>query len=331
MVKAMPGTISKAASEEDLLLQIRLETNRLNIDNISRTAAYFDYYLKHPDMVWAFLASMVSRNGGYNMCDLEGEWFPKILDPKVLRLLFLTYERANWTIFHDAYPQLLLYHYSTKMRRPMFHLLRYLNVSSFMEREWMHYWKAGDKKRLMVALIVNEQNVIHDSVIQHHLYQKKVFNTMMFMFQDLLHFSSVILPTRKGILYGASVNGFKSVHKRINLGKRIADILFHPDLYPGFIDFALTTEHTGSRHDYERYLPMSKKRDTPFLRAAFPIVSHHYRRQEDWYNKRRFQSRWMEQEVQHRHSIELTEWFLEKQKQFHTLITLKEMTLDGWS
>jgi hypothetical protein len=325
-LKLATGTIWKPENDEDVLFKIRLETNRLNIDNISRTAAYFDYYLRHPDMIWAFLASMVSRNGGYNMCDLEGEWFPRILAPQVRKRLFLTYERANWTIFHDAYPQLLLYHYSTKYGRPLFHLLSQLNVSSFMEGEWRHYWEERDQKRLMTALIVNEQNVIHAPIIEHHLYQKRVFNTLMFMFQDLLHFSSVLLPTKRGVLYGASVNGFKSVHKRINLGKRIADILFHPDLYPEFIEFALTTEHTGSRQDYEQFLPLSKKRDTPFLRTAFPVVSHHLRRQPDWFLKRRFHGSWMDPEIQHRHPIQLTHWFLEKQKQFQTLISLREMS-----
>ncbi|SEM83681.1 Protein of unknown function [Mesobacillus persicus] len=311
--------------EENLIFKIRLETERFNVDNVSRTSAYFDFYLKHPDIIWAFLASMVSRNGGYNMCDLEGDWFPLILEPPVRRTLFQTYERANWTIFRDAFPQLLLYHYSTKMGMPLFHLLVHLNISTFMKGEWESYWKERDKKRLMDALIVNEQNVIHSTVIEHPVFQRKVFNSFRFLFQDFFHFSAVLLPTRRGELYGASVNGFKSVNKRINLGKRIASILFDPELYPLFLDFALTTEHTGSRYDYEQYLFAGKKRDTPFLRWTFPVMNHHYRRQPDWFRERRFHKNWMNPAITHRHPIHLTNWFLDKQRQFHTFVSITEL------
>jgi hypothetical protein len=309
-------------TEKRLLLQIRVETNKLNLDNISRTLAYLNFYLKYPEITWTFLASMVSRNGGYNMCDLEGEWFPRIVDLPARQGLFLTYERANWTIFHDAYPQLLLYHYSTKMGQPLFHLLRETDVSLFMEEEWNYFWKVRDRKRLMVALIVNEQNVIDKTVIELDVYRKKVFNTMRFLFQDLFHFSAVLLPTTKGELYGASVNGFKSLNKRINLGKRLAAILFNQELYPLFLEFALKTEHTGSRYDYEQYFPLKKKRDTPFLRCTYPVINHHYRRQPDWYRRKRFHDHWMNTHIHHKHSIHLTKWFLHKQKQYHTLISL---------
>src|SRR5437763_11140503 len=111
--------------DQKVISQIQIETNRNNIDNISRTAAYFTYFKQHPDIIWSFLASMVSRNGGWNMCDLEGDIFPEMLEPKMRKQLFLTYERANWLIFHDVFPQLLLYQYSTKVNQPMFHLLSY--------------------------------------------------------------------------------------------------------------------------------------------------------------------------------------------------------------
>lgn len=324
IVKAGIAELTK--TEEMLLFKIRLETSELNLDNISRTKAYFDFYLQYPEIIWAFLASMVSRNGGYNMCDLEGEWFPKILEPAVRQQLFHTYERANWTIFHDAFPQLLLYHYSTKVGRPLFHLLKYLNISTFMEKEWNHYWINNEKSRLMNALIINEQNVIHHSVIQHHDYRKRVFNSIRFVFQDFFHFSAVLLPTLKGEIYGASVNGFKSVDKRINLGQRIASILFDRELYPQFLEFSLRTEHTGSRYDYERYL-MNKKRETPFLRWTFPVINHHNNWQPDWFQKSRVPKKWLYPEISHKHPILITDWFLDKQKQFQTFISIKELLL----
>lgn len=311
--------------ESEVIQKIRGETERKNVDNISRTNAYLQYYLETPEMTWAFLASMVSRNGGYNMCDLEGEWFPRMIDPAIRQRLFLTYERANWLIFRDAYSQLLLYTYSTKKNTPMFHLLKYFDVSAFMEKEWHRFWKTGDKKRLMIALIVNEQNVIHKPVIKHPVFKKRVFNTWMFSFEDIFHFSTVLFPTCDGELYGASVNGFKSVNKRIDLGKRLASILFDQRKYHLFLEFALKTEHTASRHDYEKFFPVFKKRDTPYLRCTYPIISHHYHEQGDWYTERKFRSEWLKKEVRHRHPVHLTKWYLRKQKQLHALISVKDI------
>ncbi|GAA3327359.1 hypothetical protein GCM10020331_066980 [Ectobacillus funiculus] len=48
-----------------------------NRDNISRTHAYKEYYLRNCEIRWSFLASMVSRNAGWNMTDLEGKYYPK--------------------------------------------------------------------------------------------------------------------------------------------------------------------------------------------------------------------------------------------------------------
>ncbi|MBM4762086.1 DUF2515 domain-containing protein [Bacillus sp. B15-48] len=321
--------MKRTVAEESLLLTIRSQTNKQNVDNISRTIAYFDFYLKYPEVPWSFLASMVSRNAGYNMCDLEGMWFPKIMERDTRELFFKTYERANWTIFHDAYPQLLLYHYSTKKGQPMFHLLSEFNVSSFMELEWNYFWRYRDSERLMIALIVNEQNVIHNTVIEYGEYQKKVFHSLKFLFQDLFHFSAVLLPTIEGDLYGASVNGFRSVHKRIHLGKKIASILFHPKLYPEFLQFAMITEHTGSRIDYEQYFSYKKKRETPFLRWTFPVVNHHYRLQKDWYQVRKFHEDWMSPYALNLNPVHITDWFLHKQKQLQTIITIKEFLTTG--
>lgn len=43
----------------------------LKPDNISRTVFYDQFYLKHKEIVWGYLASFVSRNAGWNMTDLE--------------------------------------------------------------------------------------------------------------------------------------------------------------------------------------------------------------------------------------------------------------------
>jgi hypothetical protein len=306
--------------EENLCIQkIFIQTKKYNVDNITRTKAYFDFYQQHPEISWAFLASMVSRNGGWNMCDLEGRWFPLTLPKDLRNMLFLTYEQANWLIFSDAFPQLLLYHYSTKMRRPLFHLLPFFYVSNFMEAEWNIFWKKREGKRLMTSLIINEQNIIQKPVIEHPVFSKKVFHSFSYFFQEWFHFSSVLFPTLQGELFGASVSGFTKLDKRIDLGKRLADILFNPELFPYFLMFALETEHTGSRMDYERFLHKQKRRDTPFLRAMFPIISHNANGHPDWSKERKIKKAWYK-EIHHKHPIQLTDWYMEKQRHMHELI-----------
>ncbi|NRD80537.1 DUF2515 domain-containing protein [Bacillus sp. BRMEA1] len=311
--------------EITIIRQIQMETEKKNIDNISRTNAYFAFFKKNPDIIWSFLASMVSRNGGWNMCDLEGNIFPKLIAPQLRKQLFLTYERANWLIFHDAYPQLLLYQYSLEKNQPLFHLLPYFNVSSFIEREWYRYWNDKDRSRLTRALIINEQNVIQSPVIEHPIYKQKVFHNLIFSFQDLLHFSYVLFPTCGGELYGACTNGFKSLSQRIQLGKRLADILFHPRLFPSFFEFADKTPHTGSRMDYEQYFKVKSLRKTPMLRTTFPIIQHELQKREDWSRKRSISPVWLYFPSRHRHSFHLTDWYFAKTNQLELLLAIKKV------
>jgi hypothetical protein len=319
--------IERTISDHDLIRQITIETNKHNIDNISRTNAYFEFFMNYPEIKWAFLASMVSRNAGWNMCDLEGRWFPSVLKKQVRKELFLTYERANWLIFKDAFPQLLLYHYSTKMNRSMFHLCHFFQISTFMQYEWITFWKEKNEYRLMQALIINEQNVIQKPVIKHPVYRRLVFHSILFSFQDWLHFSSVLFPTCSGQLYGASVNGFRNVTKRIDLGKRLADILFAPELYPLFLQFAKSTPHTGSRYDYEQHFIQPKEKDTPSLRETFPVIENRLDEFSDWFQNGRLKKKWLNPHIQHRHPILITDWYLKKQKQLHRLIALKNLFL----
>ena len=45
------------------------------------------FFRKYPEIKWALLAGLVSRNAGWNMCDLEGEWLPHILTKRFRREL----------------------------------------------------------------------------------------------------------------------------------------------------------------------------------------------------------------------------------------------------
>ncbi|MFD2445819.1 DUF2515 family protein [Bacillus sp. CGMCC 1.16607] len=306
----------------NVIKQLTLHHNK---DNLSRTEAYFNYFKSYPEIKWSFLASMVSRNSGYNMCDLEGEYFSNLLDPSFRKLLYLTYERANWLIFQDIFPQLMIYKYSTKFKRPLFHLMEYFQVSDFIQNEWEHYWDKRDENRLLTALIINEQNVIHKPVIKHPIYKNSVFHSFIFQMEDWFHFSCVLFPTCEGKVYGASVNGFRKVDKRIDLGKRLANILFQPQLFPDFFVFAEKQTHTGSRYDYERYFSKKNYRKTPYLRTAFPIISHHLHNKVDWSLKKKVPHSWLFGDIIHKHPIQLNDWYEKKQSQIQLLVALNQL------
>lgn len=312
------------SNEYFIINRIRQEEFRGNKDNISRTKCYQRFFLENPEIAWSFLASMVSRNTGWNMGDLYGEIIPEILDEKTRKRLFLSLERANWIIFKDAFPQLLIYQYSKKTGRPMFHLLDHFNVSGFMQNEWRHFWKRGDRKRLLYALIVNEQHVIQQPVILHPSYKYKIFHSAFFVLHELLHFNCIVFPTANGELYGESVVQFKNVWKRIHLGKRLASILFDNDLYPRFLHFAVKTEPTGSRYDYERYAYERKNRKNPFIRAVLPIIEHHERAVEDWSLKHPPKRGWPKAPCMKKPAA-VTDWFYQKQEQLRLYHLAKQL------
>ncbi|GAE25028.1 uncharacterized protein YppC [Halalkalibacter wakoensis JCM 9140] len=253
-----------------------------NKDNISRTIMYEDFYKKHPEIRWALLAGMVSRNAGWNMTDLQSKWFQKIISSSFRSKLFHTFERANWTIFADAYPQLLWYEHVKKEKNIDFNLLEKLQVSSFMQKEWKHFLEKGDVERLCTALIVNEQHVIEETVMKHPLYRRKVFSSILYVLEEHAHMSYVIFPTIKGEVYGLYVRNFKQVSSRIWLGRQLYHLLFHPDIYQSIFDFSRHTLPSGSRADYEQYMGWTTGNTSPTLRTTYPIVQHHWNEKIDW-------------------------------------------------
>lgn len=310
-------------NDDEIVSHIVNTTKNKNYDNISRTKAYENFYQKHPEIKWALLASMVSRNAGWSMTDLQGNWLRKALSIEQRSLLFMTYERANWTIFHDAYPQLLLYEWSKKQKKPFFHLLKEFQVSRFMELEWLRFWHENKIDRLMTALIINEQNVIQHPIINNKKYKSHVFKTIPYKIQERFHFSTVVFPILNGRLFGFSVSNFNQLKNRINLGKRLAWLLFYAGLYEQFVTFSRIVPHTGSRYDYEQYFPEKRKRETPLLRTTYPIVSHTLdEKRKDWFHGQNTEMWFKEKKIPN--NYELTEWFKHKQDQLHLLTLLKE-------
>lgn len=261
-ISSPSGHLSQEAWSPDegkLIARIRSETAEHARNNVTRTEAYRNVYFRTPELHWALLAHMVSRNGGWNMTDLQGEWLPHLLSERQRKDVFMLLERANYLIFSDAYPQLLLYEWSRRAGRSLFHLLPAFGVSSFMEPVWRQFWKDGDSALLSTALIVNEQHFIDARVARHPYYEKQVLHTMFFGLQSLLQMNAILFPYRSGQeergedlqLAGLILERFQVIEERIEFGKRLYAMLFGLSrVFNGVRHFAAAVKHTGSRADY---------------------------------------------------------------------------------
>ncbi|MBX0351037.1 DUF2515 domain-containing protein [Bacillus toyonensis] len=247
--------------EQFIINNIKIQTEQLNKNNVTRTRAYYQFYIRYPEIHWALLGHMVSRNGGWNMTDLKGDLYTKLLSEKDQITFFSFLERGNWLIFQDVYPQFLLYEQSVKKAKKLFHLLPHLNVSTFMETMWNDFWKTGNKKTLAIATIINEQNYLEKRVIQNAHFQKTVLNSIGFKLFDFFQFNHILFPfyenntNQKTLLIGDTMKHFTSLHERILIGKRLYSLLFRDThILSQIIYWAEHHPHTGSRKDYWPHL-----------------------------------------------------------------------------
>ncbi|WP_127493400.1 DUF2515 domain-containing protein [Paenibacillus glycanilyticus] len=258
-----------SGQEKILIERIRAETSRLNRNNVTRTEAYRLMYQRHPELHWAMLAHLVSRNGGWNMTDLAGEWLPQLLPGDKRQSVFLLLEHANTFIFGDAYPQLLLYEESVRVQRPLFHLLPAFGITRFMKPVWEQFWRRRDSVPLTVALIVNEQHFIEQRVVQDDYFRKNVLDTLFFGMQSLLQLNAVMFPyhtegERELRLAGLIMEDFDDLSERIEFGKSLYAILFGvPRVRGGALAFSANARHTGSRADYAPHLFARVRREPP--------------------------------------------------------------------
>lgn len=172
----------------------------LNRNNLSRTAYYLNFWRRNPDIPWALIAHLVSRNAGYQMTDLERfyQWKvrssvlspPTILDvlaPAQIIALFAFLETGNFLIFRDVQPQLDAY--ETAKRYPqhaneIFEMLlrAEFDADLFIVAETLAFWSAASQANWFVnwwstpsalqtvqrhtfALVSNEQNQIEDRLV----------------------------------------------------------------------------------------------------------------------------------------------------------------------
>nr|WP_309475268.1 DUF2515 family protein [Bacillus sp. 03113] len=253
--------------EKAMVEKIKNKTNEFNKNNVTRTNAYYEFYRLHPEIHWAFLGHMVSRNGGWNMTDLKGDLIARLLNEKARQAFFSFLERGNWLIFQDAFPQFLIYEESLKKSKNLFHLLDFFNISVFMKAIWNYFWRYGDSHMLTVALVINEQSYLEKRVIQNRLYKDSVFNTIEFKLHELLSMNHIIFPyldRHKTKLIGQTLHHFGSLHERIMLGKRLYSLLFlQKDLLTKVENWAMNHPHTGSRKDYYSHLFNDVREDVP--------------------------------------------------------------------
>jgi hypothetical protein len=296
--------------EQKIIKRIKTETAYKNVNNIARTRSYLEYYRQFPEIHWAFLGHMVSRNGGWNMTDFKGDLLSKLLSIDEQNNFFTFLERGNWLIFHDVFPQLLLYQESVKRKTNLFYLLPCFGVSLFMEVIWNHFFKNGDKYLLAIALVINEQSYLEKRVIQNPYYKNTVLETLEFKLQDLLSLNQILFPytEREEIkVIGQTIHQFASLHDRILLGKRLYQLLFNRENFPKFFKWASQKPHTGSRKDYWPKLfndinetipgnpfkrrtkdchlkPGSNRIYSPNLEFAWKNIKHESAEKGDWYS-----------------------------------------------
>ncbi|MBG9734681.1 DUF2515 family protein [Paenibacillus alvei] len=270
------GDAEFSLEEWKLIRQIQNSVRTSNRNNISRTAAYGRIYQSYPELHWALLAHMVSRNGGWSMTDLQGEWLPRIMNANHRLWTYRVLERSNALIFHDAYPQLLLYAASRRAGKSLFHLLPAFGVSSFMTPFWDGFWVQQTSSLLTTALIINEQNVIEGRVIQNPTYRAHVLNEWDFQLHGWMQMNQVIFPL--GVpspreeeavpLVGLNLGNFTDLDERITFGKKLYALLLHtPHIYNSTVRFIRAVPHTGSRADYwpHRFVKHTAPSDKPEL------------------------------------------------------------------
>ena len=79
----------KLTKEEQLIInKIKIQTEQLNKNNVTRTRAYYQFYIQYPEIHWALLGHMVSRNGGWNMTDLKGIYIREFYQRKINSYFF---------------------------------------------------------------------------------------------------------------------------------------------------------------------------------------------------------------------------------------------------
>ncbi|TYS91808.1 DUF2515 family protein [Rossellomorea aquimaris] len=284
-----PAPIVNFPQDLELYERIMMKVKDANLNNVTRTACYIDFFKKHPEIHWSFLAHMVSRNAGYHMTDLRNNLLSHVLSKKGQNAFFSFLELCNAAIFQDAYPQLLLYEQWKRTGHASFHLLKKFNVSIFMKSIWNDYLTTGNEQVLTIGLIMNEQHMIQKRILTG---MKKSIGVeeWLFLLQDRLEFASILFPYGKHSpfsLAGLSLSHFEQVNRRILFGKKLYGILFHRSVFPSSYSYATHHSHSGSRADYWPHIYSKEDKKTrlysPTLSSAWDNMPSFTISPSDWF------------------------------------------------
>ena len=286
-----PTSFSLNGQDRMIISDIKKKTACKNRNNVTRTAAYLHFFQQHPEIHWALLAHLVSRNGGWSMTDLKGSLLKNLMNNEQRHEFFAFLERANGFIFHDAYPQLLLYERSKEEGINYFHLLPFFGVSRFMKPVWDSFFTNQNSKLLTIALIINEQHYIEKRLIENRKNLKKVLKSRIFSLQERFHLNYVIFPYHENSeirLIGLNVSHFAPLEERIELGRRLYGMLYSSSKYVDkILHFASSIPHSASREDYFPEVFTSAQSAqviwSPKLEEAWEDFPHFFN-DKDWYN-----------------------------------------------
>ena len=233
------------------------------LNNPRRTDYYLAFWQKHPEISWALLANMVSRNTGWFMSDslrasrlaphgMKLPGFP----PAHYQAFFVFLEMGNFLIFRDVFPQMEAYDWAKRYpehHEIFFALLKddpQFDVDPFIVEHWQsflkkaranqwfpYWWKEPDVQRQAFAQIANEQNQIHDRLLHDpkHTYlglALSSINKQIFLASTALGLAKLCFPAAKSetnpdtdhlLIYTMSCD-FNIYENRVNIGR---------DLYVG--------------------------------------------------------------------------------------------------
>ncbi|MEC2057248.1 DUF2515 family protein [Peribacillus psychrosaccharolyticus] len=284
-------SIALLPNEFRIIKDIRNETAKYNRNNLTRTEAYLTFYKKHPEIHWALLAHMVSRNGGYHMTDLKGDLMNHLFKEADRRKFFRFLEDANAAIFADAYPQLLLYSYAVNQSFDLRKFLTIFHVSRFMRPIWEQFSHKKNSTLLTIALIINEQQMLEERLLTRPPHSQ-LLKRLDFQLQENLGFTMVLFPyeQKKDTLTrmtGLVVKRFADLKSRILIGKKLYSLLFQDlQVLKGVLEFCRDVPHSGSRADYWSGVFSTKNRNrvySPVLGDAWSDATLSYVPKNDWF------------------------------------------------
>ena len=110
---------------------------------------------------------------GFKECWMEYDGFKRGDLPRSFKslrtreLMFMTYERANWSIFQDAFRSCFFIIIRRLYKKKMFHLFKEFQYVVFHGGGMESCFGKRDERRLVQSLIINEQHLIQNPVIEH--------------------------------------------------------------------------------------------------------------------------------------------------------------------